>query len=330
MRVEKLLVHLHLDGIAEEIRDLCAKMPREEVAVAISRRLANDPTRGADLESRLDAALRVGLAVLTEGILVAPLEGLAEVHLRPGRNGPVRGAVLRRPDPRGRRDGAGALGPPRRRDPARPRPRRLRADRPRGRALPGGDPALQAPATPPVRPERRRGRGRRPERPGLHLRRIDGGRCGGERVPQHPPRPDERRPRRRLPRDRRGPLPEGDEAPQGRGEARGPRLGVPRGARAPRPERRGRRGAPQVPPGGARRTAGPRLPRTTGRLPSRVRTRPDDGPRLARRQPRDDGDPARVRRRWDAAEDRVSGKSLGDGLVRHGRGSGRRARSTGR
>jgi DNA polymerase II large subunit len=87
MRVEKLLVHLHLDGIAEEIRDLCRKMPREEVAVAISRRLATDPARGSDVESRLDAALRVGLAVLTEGILVAPLEGLAEVHLRTGRQG---------------------------------------------------------------------------------------------------------------------------------------------------------------------------------------------------------------------------------------------------
>ncbi|MCI4332205.1 MAG: DNA polymerase II large subunit [Thermoplasmata archaeon] len=87
MRVEKLLVHLHLDGIAVEIRELCAKMPREEVAVAIARRIANDPARGPDLESRLDAALRVGLAVLTEGILVAPLEGLAEVHLRPGRQG---------------------------------------------------------------------------------------------------------------------------------------------------------------------------------------------------------------------------------------------------
>jgi len=87
MRVEKLLAHLHLDGIAVEIRALCERMPREDVAVAIARRLANDPARGADLESRLDAALRVGLAVLTEGILVAPLEGLAEVHLRPGRNG---------------------------------------------------------------------------------------------------------------------------------------------------------------------------------------------------------------------------------------------------
>jgi DNA polymerase II large subunit len=87
MRVEKLLSHLHLDGIAIEIRALCQKMGREDVAVAIARRLANDATRGPDLETRLDVALRVGLAVLTEGILVAPLEGLAEVHLRPGRNG---------------------------------------------------------------------------------------------------------------------------------------------------------------------------------------------------------------------------------------------------
>ncbi len=82
MRVEKLLLHLHLDGIAEEIRELCRTRPREEVAVEMARRLARDPRRGNSLERRLDAALRVGLAILTEGILVAPLEGLAEVHVR--------------------------------------------------------------------------------------------------------------------------------------------------------------------------------------------------------------------------------------------------------
>ncbi|MCI4350361.1 MAG: DNA polymerase II large subunit [Thermoplasmata archaeon] len=82
MRVEKLLGHLPLEGIALEIRELAATLPREEVAVAMARRIAKDPKRGRDLESRLDAALRVGLAILTEGILVAPLEGLAEVHLR--------------------------------------------------------------------------------------------------------------------------------------------------------------------------------------------------------------------------------------------------------
>jgi DNA polymerase II large subunit len=87
MRVEKLLVHLHLTGISEEIRELAERLPREEVAVTIARRLAQDERRGTNLEARLDAALRVGLAILTEGILVAPLEGLAEVHVKSGSDG---------------------------------------------------------------------------------------------------------------------------------------------------------------------------------------------------------------------------------------------------
>ena len=87
-RVEKLLSHLKLDGISEEIRALCETKPREEVAVTMARRIAVDPARGASIEARLDAGLRVGLAILTEGILVAPLEGLAEVHIRSDGAGP--------------------------------------------------------------------------------------------------------------------------------------------------------------------------------------------------------------------------------------------------
>ncbi|HEV2450285.1 MAG TPA: DNA polymerase II large subunit [Thermoplasmata archaeon] len=82
MRVEKLLGHLALDGISVEIRALAERMPREEAAVEMARRLAREDGRGLSLEARLDRALRVGLAILTEGILVAPLEGLAEVHVR--------------------------------------------------------------------------------------------------------------------------------------------------------------------------------------------------------------------------------------------------------
>jgi DNA polymerase II large subunit len=88
MRVEKLLAHLGLEGISEEIRRLASEFPREEVAVRIARRLAGDVARGGTVESRVDTALRVGLAILTEGILVAPLEGLAEVHVRDGPDGP--------------------------------------------------------------------------------------------------------------------------------------------------------------------------------------------------------------------------------------------------
>ncbi len=86
-RVEKLLAHLGIDGISVEIRELAARMPREEVAVAIARRLARDTAGGRSAAERVDAALRVGLAILTEGILVAPLEGLAEVRMRPGEDG---------------------------------------------------------------------------------------------------------------------------------------------------------------------------------------------------------------------------------------------------
>ncbi|MCI4339747.1 MAG: DNA polymerase II large subunit [Thermoplasmata archaeon] len=87
MRVEKLLGHLHLDGISSEIRTLSETQTREDVAVEMARRIARDPRRGSTVEARLDAGLRVGLAILTEGILVAPLEGLAEVHLRTDRAG---------------------------------------------------------------------------------------------------------------------------------------------------------------------------------------------------------------------------------------------------
>ena len=86
-RVEKLLAHLDIEGISAEIRSLASRMPREEVAVAIARRLARDEGRGRTVADRVDTALRVGLAILTEGILVAPLEGLAEVHVRPTPDG---------------------------------------------------------------------------------------------------------------------------------------------------------------------------------------------------------------------------------------------------
>ncbi len=81
-RVEKLLGHLPLHGVADEIRALARDAPRDEVAIAMVRSIVRDSRRGSTVEARLDAALRVGLAILTEGILVAPLEGLAEVHLR--------------------------------------------------------------------------------------------------------------------------------------------------------------------------------------------------------------------------------------------------------
>jgi DNA polymerase II large subunit len=45
-RVEKLLQHLPVEGVAEEIRVLAEEHPREEVALRMARRIAVDPGRG--------------------------------------------------------------------------------------------------------------------------------------------------------------------------------------------------------------------------------------------------------------------------------------------
>lgn len=82
-RVEKLLVDYHVEGVADDIRRLTAEHGnREVVALMVSKLMAKRPAES--MEKALDRAVRVGLAVLTEGILVAPLEGIADTKI--GRN----------------------------------------------------------------------------------------------------------------------------------------------------------------------------------------------------------------------------------------------------
>lgn len=85
-RVEKLLSKWPVHGVAVRIRELSKTLPREEVAIAVAKELALDPTRGTVAE-RLDVAVRVGLAIVTEGIVVAPLEGLVRAEIRPDPQG---------------------------------------------------------------------------------------------------------------------------------------------------------------------------------------------------------------------------------------------------
>jgi DNA polymerase II large subunit len=79
-RVERLLEDYDVKGIAKRIRSLSKKHNREEVSLLIAKELARK-ARGPK-EVALDRAIRVGLAILTEGILVAPLEGLATVKVK--------------------------------------------------------------------------------------------------------------------------------------------------------------------------------------------------------------------------------------------------------
>ncbi|MCI0497330.1 MAG: DNA polymerase II large subunit [Thermoplasmata archaeon] len=69
-------------GVAQVIRDLDTGN-RERTAIDTAIHIAREAGRSP--ERAIDQAIRTGLAVLTEGILVAPLEGIASVYI--GRNG---------------------------------------------------------------------------------------------------------------------------------------------------------------------------------------------------------------------------------------------------
>ncbi|MFH1101436.1 MAG: DNA polymerase II large subunit [Methanobacteriota archaeon] len=72
--------------IAPKIRAATKKLGnRELVSIEIAREIAKGTTyQFSKVEQALDQAIRTGLAILTEGVLVAPLEGIADVKL--GRN----------------------------------------------------------------------------------------------------------------------------------------------------------------------------------------------------------------------------------------------------
>jgi DNA polymerase II large subunit len=84
-RVEKLLENYEVEGVARRIRELAKHNDREELAILVAKEMAVQPA--ASREKAVERAIRVGLAILTEGVLVAPLEGLAGVKIKRNRDG---------------------------------------------------------------------------------------------------------------------------------------------------------------------------------------------------------------------------------------------------
>lgn len=70
-------------GIAPKIRSVTKEIgDRELVSIEIAKEIVNGKKyKFKRTEDALDQAIRTGLAILTEGVLVAPLEGIAEVRL---------------------------------------------------------------------------------------------------------------------------------------------------------------------------------------------------------------------------------------------------------
>ena len=78
-RVEGLL---ELKGVADRIRELSKTMEREAIAYKITDEIVSGFFIPLDDEEAADKALRIALAILTEGITAAPLEGIAEVRIK--------------------------------------------------------------------------------------------------------------------------------------------------------------------------------------------------------------------------------------------------------
>src|SRR3990170_6589492 len=89
-RVERLLKDYGVTGVANRIRELSRDHDREEVSILVAKELAHraersDPPRRK--EEAIGRAVRVGLAILTEGVLVAPLEGFTGVKVKSNPDG---------------------------------------------------------------------------------------------------------------------------------------------------------------------------------------------------------------------------------------------------
>lgn len=99
-RVENLI---GVSNIANRIRELISIYTREEAALHIGREIAEGQVGHFDtIKDKIDAAIRVSMALLTEGVVSAPIEGISSIdidknddgtkYLRIYYSGPIRSA----------------------------------------------------------------------------------------------------------------------------------------------------------------------------------------------------------------------------------------------
>ncbi|EHP84482.1 DNA-directed DNA polymerase II large subunit [Methanotorris formicicus] len=74
-------------GVAERIRELVKEMGKEPAALEIAKEIVQGKFGKFDREKLAEQAVRTALAVLTEGIVAAPLEGIAQVKIKKNSDG---------------------------------------------------------------------------------------------------------------------------------------------------------------------------------------------------------------------------------------------------
>ncbi|HVX01853.1 MAG TPA: DNA polymerase II large subunit [Nitrososphaera sp.] len=78
---------MHNIEIAERLRALLGQTTKEKAALKIAEEIAKGEYGTGDLRTRLDNAVRVSLAVVTEGVTVAPLQGISDVTIKNNADG---------------------------------------------------------------------------------------------------------------------------------------------------------------------------------------------------------------------------------------------------
>ncbi|MDH5634711.1 MAG: DNA polymerase II large subunit, partial [Candidatus Bathyarchaeota archaeon] len=69
-------------GVAMSIRELIEKLPREELAFKIAEEIVYGKFGHMNAQPAAEQAVRTALAILTEGITAAPLQGVAKVSIK--------------------------------------------------------------------------------------------------------------------------------------------------------------------------------------------------------------------------------------------------------
>jgi len=99
---ERVEAQVGPEGIAPRIREVIAKHDRQTAALLVARELASELRDELGVEKALEQAVRTSLSILTEGVLVAPTEGVVRVATMENHNstrcaaiyyaGPIRAA----------------------------------------------------------------------------------------------------------------------------------------------------------------------------------------------------------------------------------------------
>jgi DNA polymerase II large subunit len=78
---------MHNIDIADRLRELLSRTSKEKAALKIAEEITLGEYGDEDLRTRLDNAVRVSLAIVTEGVTIAPLQGISDVQLKKNSNG---------------------------------------------------------------------------------------------------------------------------------------------------------------------------------------------------------------------------------------------------